>query len=431
MIMKSAFLSFLAFALTLAAPLPSNAQQPASPPAAPAPVGTPAAPPSAGPKAGASELEKLAMPIALYPDPLISIILPAAAYPVEIVQAARFVRDTNNLPKIDQQPWDENVKSVAKIPQVIALMDKDLDWTLQLGQAFVDQPKELMDAIQGLRLKADKAGTLRTTEQQIVVVTNEVVQTVVQQQTVVVTNTVVQIVPANPQVVYVPTYPYTVYYPPPAYVYNPVAPLVTFGVGVAVGAIIANNCDWHGGGIYVGGGGFVAWGGGGYHGDVNVDIDRNTTINRGARPTPYGGAGQKWQPDQNRLRTSGAGGATASSLEARGWGGGSGARPSTGTVGARPATQPSVGARPTTGNVGARPATTPSVSRPSTQPAARPSVQPAARPSPAPSVNRAPSGGSAFGGMNNGAAARSSSNRGAVSRGGGFGGGGRGGGGRR
>ena len=77
-----------------------------------------------------------------------------------------------------------------------------------------------------------------------------VVEKTVEQQVVVVTNTIVQIQPSNPQVVYVPTYnPPTVYYPPPAYVYNPYAPLVTFGAGVAVGAIIANNCDWHHGGL--------------------------------------------------------------------------------------------------------------------------------------------------------------------------------------
>ena len=106
-----------------------------------------------------------------------------------------------------------------------------------------------------------------------------VVEKTVEQQVVVVTNTVVQIQPSNPQVVYVPTYnPYTVYYPPPAYVYNPLAPLVTFGAGMAVGAIIANNCDWYHGGCY--------------HRNVNVDVDRNVqpeqqlnrndNINRGA-----------------------------------------------------------------------------------------------------------------------------------------------------
>jgi hypothetical protein len=79
------------------------------------------------------------------------------------VQAARFVKDTNNIPKVDEQPWDENVKAVAKFPELIAKMDADLTWTMNLGQAFVDQPKELMDAIQDLRSKAQKAGNLKPT----------------------------------------------------------------------------------------------------------------------------------------------------------------------------------------------------------------------------------------------------------------------------
>src|SRR5512145_1081573 len=114
----------------------------------PPPASTPAPPPSAPAKRSAAELEKLAMPIALHPDPLISIILPASVYPVEIVMAARFVKDTNNISKVDAQPWDENVKAVAKFPELIAKMDADLPWTVELGQAFLDQPKELMDTIQ-------------------------------------------------------------------------------------------------------------------------------------------------------------------------------------------------------------------------------------------------------------------------------------------
>lgn len=380
------------------------------------------------------------MPIALHPDPLIAIILPASVYPVEIVQAARFVRDTNNLAKVDQQPWDENVKAVAKFPDLIAKMDAELGWTVALGQAFLNQPKELMDTIQALRAKAQKAGTLQTTPQQVVVVTNEIVQKTVEQQVVVVTNTVVQIQPANPQVVYVPSYPPTVYYPPPAYVYDPWAPLVSFGVGMAMGAIIANNCDWHGGAVWVGGGG-VVWVGGG--GDVDIDIDRNTTINRGDRPAPQSGnrAGntaarptqQKWQPNESRLNTSGA--PSAASREARGWGSGGASAsqlPSggAGNLGARPSTG-AAGARPSTGSVGARPSTgTPSVSRPSASPSvSRPAPSPSvSRPAPSPSVSRSSSGGSAFSGVSSGASSRSFSSRGAASRGGGgFGGGGRGG----
>jgi hypothetical protein len=201
---------------------PASAAAPAPAAAPQAPVETPAPPPSAPAQRSAAELEKLAMPIALHPDPLIAIILPASVYPLEVVQAARFVKDTNNIPKLDQQPWDENVKAVAKFPDLIAKMDSDLTWTTELGQAFLDQPKELMDTIQSLRGKANKAGTLQSSEQQVVTVTNEVVNvtnvTQVATEVVTLTNTVVQIQPSNPQVVYVPSYPPAVYYPPPSYV---------------------------------------------------------------------------------------------------------------------------------------------------------------------------------------------------------------------
>lgn len=422
-----------------------------------------APPPSARPQRSANELQKLAEPIALHPDPLVSIILPAAAYPVEIVQAARFVKDTNNIPKVDGQPWDENVKSVAKFPQLISMMDSNLAWTVDLGEAFIDQPKELMDAIQSLRAKALKAGTLQTTPQQTVIVTNIVVVQTNVTQVVSAPSQIVEIVPASPQVVYVPTYPATVYYPPPAYVYNPWAPLVTFGAGVAVGAIIANNCDWHYGGVYVGHHGAVVWGGGGYHGDV--DINRNVNVNQnfnrsanvgnagnvsGSGNRPQAGQGnrptqqpaQKWQPDQNRMRTSGAGGASASSREARGWdagqrgGASAGTRPSSGNVGARPSTG-SVGARPSAGNVGGA-GSSGGFARPSTGTAG--GGRPSAAPTTSNFQSRSGSSGSAFSGVSSGSSSRSYSSRGSSSRSsysggggsrGGFGGGGGRGGGRR
>lgn len=380
------------------------------------PAATPAPPPSAPAKRSAAELEKLVAPIALYPDPLLATVLPASVYPLEIVQAARFVADTNNLAKLDEQPWDTNVKAVARVPEAIKKLNDDIAWTIELGDAFLAQDKDVMDAIQSMRGKAQKAGTLQTSAQQVVTVTNLVVERTVEQQVVVVTNTVVQIQSSNPQVVYVPTYnPATVYYPPPAYYANPY-PLLTFGAGMAMGAIIANNCDWHGGGCY--------------HSDVDINVNRNTSVsaNRSVGKT----AGQtKWQPDQSRLSKSGSPSATtARGSEARGWGGGSaGARPSAGTAAARPSTG-AVGARPSTGTPSAnRPSASPSVNRSSPSPSASRSA-----PSASPSVNR-PSGGggsgSAFGGMSSGASSRSSSSRGAASRSGGFGGGGRGGGGRR
>ncbi|MGZ5546267.1 MAG: DUF3300 domain-containing protein, partial [Limisphaerales bacterium] len=159
-----------------AAPQPAAAAQPApaTQPAAAAPAtaaagqpaGTPpgaAAPPAAAPQRSATELEALAAPIALYPDKLIATILPASAYPLEVVEAARFVQDSNNVAKIDQQQWSPQVKEIARIPEVITQMDKNIAWTRDLGDAFINQPKELMDAIQALRVKAQQSGALKTT----------------------------------------------------------------------------------------------------------------------------------------------------------------------------------------------------------------------------------------------------------------------------
>ena len=441
------FLIILALAFTaasFAADAPTN-----TPPTTPTP------PPSSPAKKSAAELEKLAMPIALHPDPLISVILPASVYPVEVVMAARFVQDTNNIAKIDSQPWDDSVKAVARFPEMIKKMSDDLEWTVGLGQAFLDQRKELMDTIQSLRLKAQKAGTLKTSPQQIVTVTNSVVEKVVEQQTVIVTNTIVQIEPANPEVIYVPSYPPTVYYPPPAYAYGyayygygyyPYAPLVTFGVGMMWGAAIShwNHCDWHGG-------------------DVNIDIDRNTNIDRGDRNRGdraeqrgdragdrsgnrasdrsgnragdrAGGGQQKWQADSNRLRNSGA--PTAKTRESRGFQNSS-ANVASQLKAAEGRARASTGARPSTGaGAGARPAQRPAGGGAAQRPAGAGGQRPAAAQRPAgagQSVNRAsPQRSSAFSGVNSGGGStRNYSNRGSSSRGGGgfSGGGSRGGGG--
>jgi len=401
----------------------------------------PIAPPAAPAQRSAAELEKLVASIALYPDPLLATMLPASVYPLEIVQAARFVSDTNNLAKLDAQPWDDSVKAVARVPDAIKKLNEDIAWTIELGDAFLAQDKDIMDAIQAMRGKAQKAGTLRTTPQQVIVVTNMVVEKTVEQQVVVVTNTVVQIQPSSSSVVYVPTYnPTTVYYPPPAYVYDPIAPLVTFTAGVAMGAIIANNCNWYGGGCY--------------HGDVDVDIDKNVNrnVNRngsaGARPSTTG-TQKKWQPDQSRLNKSGA--PSASTRDARGWGGGStqaGQRPtaSTGARGSQFGSGSGGGARPSsqpTHNFSQAPKTAnqPSRSGGASTPAQRPASPSAgSRPATSPSGNRSSqfSGAgqnqsfdrsstqrsSAFNGVSSGSTARSASSRGAASRGGGGGGGG-------
>jgi hypothetical protein len=407
---------FLVFGLAFAGLAAEQAPPPTQP--APQPAATASPPPSSAPKRSAAELEKLVAPIALYPDPLLATLLPASVYPLEIVQAARFVSDTNNLAKLDAQPWDDTVKAVARVPDAIKKLNEDISWTIELGEAFLAQDKDLMDAIQNMRGKAQKAGTLKTSPQQVVTVTNVIVEKTVEQQVVVVTNTVVQIQPSSTTTVYVPTYnPATIYYPPPAYYANPY-PLLTFGAGMAMGAIIANNCDWNHGGCY--------------NNNVNVDIDRNVNRNttrntdRAGQTGGRGGSpsGQKWQPDQSRLNKSGSPSASTRNAEARGYGSG-GARPSTGGSGARPSTG-AASARPSTGTPsGNRPAPSTGASRPT------PSAS-GSRPSASPSASSSRSGsGSAFGGTSSGASARSASSRGTSSRGGGGGGRSRGGGGRR
>src|SRR5215471_4660923 len=233
------FLSIVLFAVVCAARSQTNSvnQNPAAPPSAPA-------------KKSASDLEKLCEPIALHPDPLVSIMLPAAAYPVEIVQAARFVKDTNNVAKVDEQDWDDNVKAVAKFPELIVMMDKDLSWTVALGQAFVNQPEDVMNAIQSLRAKAKKVGNLKTTDQQIVTVTNVMVYETNVTEVRQVTKEVIEVAPASSTVVYVPSYPPSIYYPwYPYYAYP--APYVSWGVGMAWGfawgaawGAAWNHCNW-------------------------------------------------------------------------------------------------------------------------------------------------------------------------------------------
>jgi len=420
----------------------------------------PLPPPSPPVERSAADLEKLAAPMALYPDPLVAVMLPAAAYPVELVQAARFVANTNNLATLDDQPWDENVKAVARFPTVIEQMNNDLSWTVELGLAFVQQPLELMDAIQSLRAKAQSLGTLQTTPQQVVIVTNAVVERTYETQIVYVTNTIVQIMPASPQVIYVPVYnPVIVYAPPPAYVYNPMAPLIAFGAGIAVGAIIANNhCNWYYGGVYYGRGGVVVWGGSKYgrypyyppppH--YRPPAYRPPPGYRppapGYRPPGYPPSGARppttqyptqWQPDQNRLRQNGSPAASVATMEARGWSSASrpsnqpalGNRqgPSTGSIGTRPSAD-NAGRRPSTGAVGSRPPAggTPSINQQPARPTPTPGNAPVgsgqARPAQGTAQNRPAQGrptnsGGVLGDMSSGARAQDSSNRGASSRG--------------
>jgi hypothetical protein len=240
------------------------------------------------------ELEQLVAPIALYPDSLVAQILMASTYPFEVVQAGKWAKKNKDLKgdaltkALEKENWDPSVKSLVNFPQVLDMMNDKLDWTQELGDAFLAQQKEVMDTVQKLRAKAEAEGNLKTTKEQKVVVEKE-------------TQTIV-IESASPEVIYVPTYnPTVVYgtwpYPayPPYYYYPPGyaagAALFSFGVGVAVGAAWGyawGNCNWRGG-------------------DVNVNINRNTNFNNNIDRSKYqnttgkGGKGEwKHNPEHRK-----------------------------------------------------------------------------------------------------------------------------------
>src|SRR6185369_2786297 len=135
-----------------------------------------AADPPAAKPFSAAQLEQLVAPIALYPDPLMAQILMASTYPLEIVEASRWLKKNPGLKgdKLDaalkEQAWDPSVKGLCAVPDVVHRMSDNLDWTQDLGDAFLAQQSEVLDTVQKMRSKAYEAGNLKTTEQQQVVV---------------------------------------------------------------------------------------------------------------------------------------------------------------------------------------------------------------------------------------------------------------------
>jgi hypothetical protein len=199
--------------------------------------------PPVGRKQSPEELQQLVAPIALYPDALVSQIVAAATYPTEIVEADRWMQEHANLKgkeladQVDQQPWDPSVKALAQFPSVLANMDKNLSWTSALGEAYVDQPQNVMDAVQAMRARAQQSGNL-TSSQQLKVET--------QGQTIV-------IEPANPEVVYVPTYdPWIAYGAPivawPGWYWYPGLYVpgagISFGLGFGIGFFAGFGWGW-------------------------------------------------------------------------------------------------------------------------------------------------------------------------------------------
>jgi len=177
------------------------------------------------------ELDQLLSPIALYPDPLLAQVVPAATFFDQLQEANQLLGGRSDDNAISNQSWDVSVKSVAHYPQVLQKMVQDSDWTIALGQAYVNQSTDVAKSIQRLRAEARSAGSLVTTSQQQVIVEGEVIR----------------IVPAQPQVIYVPQYnPEVVYVNSgPSTGEVVAAAAISFGVGLAIGAWLNNDWDWH------------------------------------------------------------------------------------------------------------------------------------------------------------------------------------------
>jgi hypothetical protein len=254
------------------------------------------------------QLDSLVAPIALYPDPLLAQTLAASTYPLELIQLQQWLAKNSGLKDkaladaVAKQPWDPSVQAMAALPDVVKRLADDIQWTTDLGNAFLAQQNDVMDAVQRMRKKAQETGNLKSTEQQKV-------------ETKVIENkSVIVVEQANPQVVYVPSYDPVVVYGPPIYPYPPIyyppagyyaaGMAISFGVGLAMGAA------WGGG-----------WGWGcGWGGNNNININnnnnfvRNSNINGGNRnnigngnanwkhnPQHRGGAPYRDQATANRF----------------------------------------------------------------------------------------------------------------------------------
>jgi hypothetical protein len=280
------------------------------------------------------QLDSLVAPIALYPDPLLAQTLVASTYPLELVQLQQWMAKNPGLTgdalaeAIAKQPWDPAIQSMAAVPDVVKRLVDDIQWTTDLGNAFLAQQEDVMAAVQRMRKKAQDNGALESTEQQIVETK------VIEEKTVIIVES------ADPEVIYVPSYSPTVVYGPPYYPYPPIyyppyyagGAFVSFGIGVMWGAAWGGSCCGCG------------WGGN----DIDINVDNNfNRVNhfeggdRGGRGSAGSG---KWEhnaqhrggtPYSDRATANKYGGtARGDSLNSRQASARQqGARPSTGTAG--------------------------------------------------------------------------------------------------
>ena len=223
-------------------------------------------------KLSEAQLAQLVAPIALYPDPLLTQVLMASTYPLEVVEAVRWSHDNSGMSgtalqsAMQAQSWDPSVKALAAVPQTLQMMSDKLDWTQQLGDAFLAQQQDVMDAVQKLRAEAQAAGNLQSNAQQQV--TTEPAPAGVSSPSM---QQAIVIAPADPDVYSIPVYNPAVaygswdypayppfYWSPPGFVAGNV---VSFAAGVAVGAAIWGGCDW-------------------WHHNVIINVNRFNAFNR-------------------------------------------------------------------------------------------------------------------------------------------------------
>jgi hypothetical protein len=237
------------------------------------------------------QLDSLVAPIALYPDPLLAQVLVASTYPLELIQLQQWLpkhkdlKDKALVEAVEKEDWDPSIQAMAPLPDVVKQLAENIKWTTDLGNAFLAQQSDVMDAVQRMRMKAKDAGNLKSTEQQKV------------ETKTIESKTVVVIEQAQPQVVYVPSYNPTVVYGPPVYPYPPIvyppAGAVVAGMAISFGVGMAMGAAWGGGWGYNSG-----WG----HSNNNITINNNnnfinnsnrTNVNRPSQ-RPAGG-GNNWQ----------------------------------------------------------------------------------------------------------------------------------------
>jgi hypothetical protein len=274
--------------------------------------------PAGGTSYGPEQLDQLLGPIALYPDPLVALILPASTFPDQVSAAAAFVSGSADPSTLDSQPWDASVKGLAHYPDVLKWMNDNIDWTRSVGAAFAMQPADVMKSVQQLRAKARAAGTLTNTPQQQVDMQGDDIR----------------IVPTQPDTIYVPEYDADdVFDIPEGYA----GPFITFGIGYPVGPWLGYECNWDNFGIWVGpwhpGWGYRRdWNDGRrFHPDARVGhaLVRNFYRPGGNLPSPRLIAGARGSAGPTRGQSAGFRSAPAPEREDfRGYGGGAMARPS-------------------------------------------------------------------------------------------------------